>query len=254
MDGTLQREDGRYVLRFERHLRHPVERVWRAVTETSELAHWFPGQVDFELRQGGKALFGHAGFDVDPELLPTAGVVEEVDPPRLLAFTWGDDLLRIELVPEETGCLLRFSHWFGNRASAPRTAAGWSVCLDTLAAAVDGTGPPGNRWVEYHQRYGDELGSEGVLSREGDTAVLRFERVVGRPVEDVWAALTEPDRLGAWLADGTIDATEGGRAELRFDRPPGYVVTGTVTRIDPRRSSSTPGRARASPRARSPGS
>jgi uncharacterized protein YndB with AHSA1/START domain len=42
VNGSLLSEGGRYVLRFERHLGHSVERVWRALTEPSELAHWFP--------------------------------------------------------------------------------------------------------------------------------------------------------------------------------------------------------------------
>jgi uncharacterized protein YndB with AHSA1/START domain len=36
MDGTLVQSRDRYVLRFERLLAHPVERVWRAVTEPAE--------------------------------------------------------------------------------------------------------------------------------------------------------------------------------------------------------------------------
>ncbi len=32
MSGRLQTVDGRPALRFERHLRYPVERVWRAIT------------------------------------------------------------------------------------------------------------------------------------------------------------------------------------------------------------------------------
>ena len=35
-DGTLVTADGRHVLRFERRLDHPVERVWR-VTESDPL-------------------------------------------------------------------------------------------------------------------------------------------------------------------------------------------------------------------------
>src|SRR5207244_10895130 len=76
------------------------------------------------------------------------------------------------------------------------------------------------------------LGSEGTFTRDGETGVLRFERVIDRPVDDVWAALTEPDRLRQWLAEADVDARDGGRVELRFANPPGYVVRGTVTRAD----------------------
>jgi len=240
MDATLLRDGDRYVLRFERHLRRPVERVWRAVTEPSELAHWFPGAVEIDLTVGGKATFTQPGFEVDPELVPTSGLVTELDPPRLLAFTWGDDLLRFELAPEAQGCVLVFSHRFENRASAPRSAAGWNVCVDALVATTDGAvqGPADAAaegavsWIRYHERYRDELGSDGTYTRDGDTAVLRFERVLERPAGDVWDALTRPDRLRQWLADAAVDATEGGRVVLQFDNPPGYEVSGTVTRVD----------------------
>ena len=32
-------------LNFERRLSHPVDRVWRAITEPDELGQWFPSQV-----------------------------------------------------------------------------------------------------------------------------------------------------------------------------------------------------------------
>ena len=42
MHGTYEIVDDRSALTFERRLAHSVERVWRAVTEPAELAHWFP--------------------------------------------------------------------------------------------------------------------------------------------------------------------------------------------------------------------
>lgn len=39
MNGRQHTIDGRPALVFERYLAHPVERVWRAVTEPRELAH-----------------------------------------------------------------------------------------------------------------------------------------------------------------------------------------------------------------------
>ena len=235
MDGTLLSEDGGFLLRFERHLPHPVERVFRAVTEPGELAGWFPGQVEIDLVVGGRARFAGTGLDIDPELLPSEGTVTELDPPRLFAFTWGKDLLRFELRPEGGGCLLVFTHRFAARASAPRSAAGWSLCLDLLTAALDGTSANTAAWARYYERYRDELGSEGAYTREGDTAVLNFERLLEHPAGKVWAALTEPGRLAGWLADAEIELAVGGVVELRFSDPPGYLVRGVVTRLDPPR-------------------
>jgi uncharacterized protein YndB with AHSA1/START domain len=49
--GGLVLEDGP-VLRLERRLAHPVERVWRALTEPGELEHWFPGDLDVTRARG----------------------------------------------------------------------------------------------------------------------------------------------------------------------------------------------------------
>ncbi len=242
MDGELIRTGGRWTLRFERNLSHPVERVWRALTEPSELAGWFPGQVRMELVPGGKIDFAQPGFDIDAELLKTHGTVTQVDPPRLLAFTWGDDPLRFELTPDGAGCRLVFTHQFENRAGATRFAAGWSVCLDLLPGVLappggaGESGGSGTGWADYYTGYAEELGCEGTVSREGDAAVLRFERVLEHPVERVWDALTTPDLLRGWLADARLAATECSPVELRFAHPPGYVVTGTVVRSDPPRA------------------
>lgn len=37
MDGTLETVGGRPALRFERKLGHPIERVWRAISDATEL-------------------------------------------------------------------------------------------------------------------------------------------------------------------------------------------------------------------------
>ncbi|MFJ8818393.1 SRPBCC domain-containing protein [Amycolatopsis thermoflava] len=44
--GELRRQpDGLAALVFERHLKHPPEKVWQALTEPGELATWFPVHV-----------------------------------------------------------------------------------------------------------------------------------------------------------------------------------------------------------------
>jgi uncharacterized protein YndB with AHSA1/START domain len=221
MDGTLKREGDRYVLYYERLLAHPVERVWQAVTEPSELAAWFPGQVEISLESGGAVRFAQPGFDVDPALLPTSGTVTALDPPSELAFTWGDDELRFVLTPSGDSCLLVFTHAFTNRASARRSGAGWSVCLDALVAMCAGVAPPPNRSPDYFARYADELGADGTCSRDGDDVVLRVERVVEVPATELWRALTEPERLVTWFGATELELVEGGRIEIELTGPPG---------------------------------
>lgn len=74
----------------------------------------------------------------DPDAPPTTGEVTELDPPRLLEFKWGDELLRFELGPEGEGSRLVFIHFISEREQAARDAAGWDMCLRELGRHVAG--------------------------------------------------------------------------------------------------------------------
>lgn len=177
--GILEiRDDGRYVLRFERHIAHPPERVWRALTEPDQLRQWFPTDIEGERRPGAKIRFVFREdapraedmpelLEGDPEDLD--GEFIEFDPPRLLAYTWGDEDLRWELEPTADGCRLVFTHGFtersgiphpaGPRKKAARTAAGWDVSLAWFEALLDhGDAPPENLWPSVYDRYVGKFG------------------------------------------------------------------------------------------------
>jgi uncharacterized protein YndB with AHSA1/START domain len=134
-NATLTDEVAGAVLRLERVLRHPPERVWNALTEPEAQASWHPTPAEFEPAVGGTVRFSAEGDVPD---MPD-GEVTEWDPPRVLAHTWGDDRLRWELRQHDDGCLLILTQIFEDRMKAARDAAGWHLCLDALAAALAGT-------------------------------------------------------------------------------------------------------------------
>jgi uncharacterized protein YndB with AHSA1/START domain len=142
MYGTYEQVDGKPAVRFERRYPHSVARVWRSVTEPDELARWFPSTVEVDLREGGDMRFTFPGGEAEP----MDGSVVELDPPRVFAFLWGRDLLRIELEPDGEGCRLRLTQTLGSEDEAARNAAGWHVCLDRLA------GEEGD-WEAYYEEY-----------------------------------------------------------------------------------------------------
>jgi uncharacterized protein YndB with AHSA1/START domain len=163
VNGTLTTVAGRPVLRFERRLKHPVEKVWKAITDPDELAHWFPQRVEGEFVTGGKLRFPFGEEVVlDGEVVPDFdGEVLEVDPPRVLAYTWGEDVLRFELIPEGDGCLLVFTDTVADRGKAARDGAGWHVCLEGLEARLDGSAPPAeDRWKGLYKNYIASFGPE----------------------------------------------------------------------------------------------
>ena len=64
-------------LQYERFFAHPVERVWRAITDPAEFRRWFmPGSL--QLRGGGAYQFGSAAW---------TGEVLMATPPTLLRLT-----------------------------------------------------------------------------------------------------------------------------------------------------------------------
>ncbi|MGH3328571.1 MAG: SRPBCC domain-containing protein [Streptomycetales bacterium] len=82
---TLRTVAGRPVLRFERHLAHPQEKVWKAITDPDEMAHWFPARVETELKVGATMRFRFDGMDV----ADTEGEIVEVDPPQAAGLPVG---------------------------------------------------------------------------------------------------------------------------------------------------------------------
>jgi uncharacterized protein YndB with AHSA1/START domain len=167
---TLSTADGRSVLRMQRRLRRPPEEVWPALVEPGRLAAWFPSEATIEQRVGGKVVFGFGGD----------GTVTDLDPPRLIAFTWETDHLRFELAPDGDGSLLVLVHTFDDRAGAASFASGWDGCLD----ALDGV-PEGDHEAR-HERYLVEL---GLLEPVVDGSLVRLERQLLHPADRVWPAL-----------------------------------------------------------------
>ncbi|MEX7468184.1 SRPBCC family protein [Mycobacterium adipatum] len=61
---------------------------------------------------------------------------------------------------------------------------------------------------------------DGRVSVDGDHAVLRFERRLPYPVEQVWIAITDPDHRAKWMGRSIIDARQGGTIETVASGPP----------------------------------
>jgi uncharacterized protein YndB with AHSA1/START domain len=161
MHASYQTVDDRPTLHFQRRIAHPVDAVWRALTEPDELEHWFPSSVEVELRVGGAMTFTFREHTLPDGSNTMPGEVTDVDPPRLLAFHWGEDHLRFELQPTGGGehTLLRFTALLGAKDKAARDAAGWHVCLDRLEQHLGGasTTPPesapSEEWRGHYEEY-----------------------------------------------------------------------------------------------------
>jgi uncharacterized protein YndB with AHSA1/START domain len=72
----------------------PVEKVWAAVTEPEHISRWF-GKATFDRSGAGAVgtLFWE-GYGAVPVR------IEEIDPPRLVSYRWGNDDALGHLAPE----------------------------------------------------------------------------------------------------------------------------------------------------------
>ncbi|NLU75902.1 SRPBCC family protein [Streptomyces sp. HNM0575] len=156
--GTYFEYNGRPAVRFQRTYPYPVERLWAAITEPGELAHWFPSAVRMEARAGGKIEFSD-----DPNLEAMTGTVLVHEPPRRLAFTWGGDELHFEIDPvDDGGCALTLINVLEAENTAARNAAGWTVCLTELGRHVSGAtaqGPHSETAEPWRPVYDDYVAS-----------------------------------------------------------------------------------------------
>ena len=77
----------------------------------------------------------------------------------------------------------------------------------------------------------------GTIERTPDGGVIRFERHLAYPINDVWDAITNPERLREWWlpfdADITVDLTEGGLMEMRATGEEPMTIVCTILRVDP---------------------
>jgi uncharacterized protein YndB with AHSA1/START domain len=156
--GDLEAAGPRWRLRFVRRLAHPQEKVWRAVTEKEHLEAWFPGRIIGDWEVGSPLRFEsraghHEGFD---------GEVLAFEPMSLVEFRWGPDVIRIEVQPQGSGCVLTLTDAIEEIGKAARDGAGWHTCLDMLECEIAGTERTWtveDRWAEVHPDYVNKFGA-----------------------------------------------------------------------------------------------
>ncbi|MCH6169023.1 SRPBCC family protein [Pseudonocardia alaniniphila] len=232
MTETLDTADGHSVLTMERRLKHPPEKVWRAITEPERLADWFPSTMTPELRPGGTVDFGSEG----------SGTVTDLDPPRLFAYTWGDHHLRWELHPDDQGTRLVLVATFDDRAGAASFASGWHICIAAMDLALDGRPgvDPGYDHVALHEQFIAQFGLDaGTTETTADGWQVRYERQLTRPADEVWALLSSQAPPDA-VRNGQVlehDAEPGGRVRWELVEGTGHgarvVLTHTGSEGEP---------------------
>jgi len=160
-------------VRFERLLPGPIETLWKFLVDSDKRGQWL-ASGPMELRPGGAVELRFRHGDLSPhKVAPPERFIEmdekghvghervlRVEPPRLLAISWGDSDVTFELVPEGEKVRLILTHRrLTDRANLVQTSGGWHTHLAILVERAHGRTPPaswtvfGNIEAEYEELY-----------------------------------------------------------------------------------------------------
>jgi uncharacterized protein YndB with AHSA1/START domain len=161
----------RWTLVFVRDLpRHPPDKVWAALTEPAQLREWSPFDANRNLGSQGDATLTMVDGENSENSENFPASVSRAEPPTLLEYTWGADLLRWELAAVGSGTRLTLRHTIDDKDSVPKMSAGWHICLRVAERLLDGqpvgriVGNKARRygWEELHDAYAQKLGIAGT--------------------------------------------------------------------------------------------
>lgn len=187
-------------VRFVRLLPGPIERVWEFLTDSEKRGRWLAAGT-LEPRVGGKVRhdFNHAQLtpQATPEKIPDkyqqmvtdngescsfSGKVTRWEPPRALAYTWGDEEppseVTYELATEGTQVRLVLTHrrLGDDRERTASVSAGWHTHLAILRARLEGETPP-PFWATHTQleaSYAAQLAAMAAAPKTDGGVALRI--------------------------------------------------------------------------------
>ena len=165
--GVEVRKSGEnWTLVVVRELRHPPQKVWRALTDPASLREWAPFDSDGNLDTAGATVKLTTVGAPKPHVTETR--VTRADAPELLEYNWGGFDVRWQLEASAGGT--RLTLWTNiDRRFISMGAAGWHICLDVLDHLLGGdpigriVGPEAMKfggWQRLNAEYAKELGVE----------------------------------------------------------------------------------------------
>lgn len=143
-------------IRFERTLPGPIERVWEYLTDSEKRGKWLAtGPMDLRVGGAVEMVFNNTGLsprrEEPPEKYkhcdngePMRGRITRIEPPRVLAYTWGeswgeDSEVTFELSPKGDDVLLVLTHRrLKGRDTKISVAAGWDTHTSILRDILRG--------------------------------------------------------------------------------------------------------------------
>jgi uncharacterized protein YndB with AHSA1/START domain len=159
---TIEGEYG--ILKFERRLSHPVETVWKAITDQKEIFRWLPDyKGTFDGYNGGAIDLVNtvSGSHVTGNILvwDLHRVFEHkwhISPNQMFPHGEPESVIRWELEQDgDSDTIFIVTHCRLTKSIALRLAPGWHAYLDRLEAILNGQVPPdwAQRFAEVKELY-----------------------------------------------------------------------------------------------------
>lgn len=130
------------LIQKEQQFKHPIAKVWKAISEGAEISKWFI-KADFEPKVGYNYKFEHDNTII-------SGTVLAANPVHELIYTWvlsGTDVkttVKWQLTENESGTLLQLEHsdienYSGDTAIKMfnQYSGGWDACMLELIKYLD---------------------------------------------------------------------------------------------------------------------
>ena len=203
IQGQVQKQHDGFKVTFERYLDHDIETVWQAITDPQKLKYWFT-DIEMDKKPGGKMkiIFRDAAKTV------TNGEIVAIEKPNRFVWTWEGELAEWQLSPEgKNKCKLIFTY----SKMADKYAVGAAGGFDTLVTRLEnflegdktiypfGTEEFDPKQAELREKYG-EVVFKDFPELEAHNPV-RLEKILRAPVDKVWAALTDRNKIKQWYFD-----------------------------------------------------
>lgn len=136
-----------YRMDWRRSYPESIVRVWAAISSQDEISAWMQYPTTLEPQAGGAI---HIEFSAQGAL---DGIVCNMEPMRLLVYTWGDSLVKWEIEEAAGETQLHLAHIGVRPELLPGLGAGWHAFLDQLEDHLHGGVPRPNRYRELKSRY-----------------------------------------------------------------------------------------------------
>jgi uncharacterized protein YndB with AHSA1/START domain len=194
-------------LRLHARIEADPDTVFKALTDSDELAEWFAESAAVDLDQGRYAFWGRYAPQGDRPRQSLNGY----ESGRTLRYTWefdeGPSTVDLTLSSDGEGTRVSVGHT-GIAADPTALRCFWYVSLANLVAYSEGkqTMPP----------------FDFSVPAQGDALV---RTVIDAPVEEVFASLLDPAEVNKWAGgQATVEKHVGGRYDFGWDHGPERIV------------------------------